>query len=590
MGHDAAEERVRRRGHLVGVGVERVAGERGEVLDVLAGDGAAGRGHGVADLQLGHRLAERVGAVLDRGGAGGVHPCEGPQDRRGALDRGALQVVVDRPHAPELLPATGPAGTAVHQVRQWRAVPRRLGRAVAVQDQQPAVVGGGAEHHLPHEVRVVADHRGDQAPAAERQQLDDVRGAVVGQQRRDRSEGLDLVHRRRGRVVVPDEHGPQEGAALQPGQLRVRVADDELPALAEPADRRTHVLALPPAHQRPHRRRAVAGVADDHLVQGLAQRSGHRLQVLPGHERPPDRGALLTCLGGHLAHDLAHEQLELRAAGAGVGAEHAAVERVGLGREAHPARHHRLVTAQHGGRRRRAGEGQRVLPVQAVEQALRPADEQLQGALRQQPRLGHDAHDVGRDVGGLAGRLDDARHPGQEGRRQLLQHPPDREVVGVDLHRRTPPRRHDVAPDETACPTEHLDRSVDEQGAGGQLATPAAGVGEQGPEPAVDVDQAVLVGRPGGVGQLVAGVALTHQQRPELLEDGSPVVEGHRPQCGSPDGPGVLQGLGGGDRRGRHAGHLDARGRVQQRSALVLGRAPAPGHPALDQHRPVPSS
>ena len=60
MGDDATEQRVGGRCFLVGVGVERVAGELGEVLDVIASDGPRSGGDGVADLQLGERLAERV--------------------------------------------------------------------------------------------------------------------------------------------------------------------------------------------------------------------------------------------------------------------------------------------------------------------------------------------------------------------------------------------------------------------------------------------------------------------------------------------------------------------------------------------------
>ena len=47
-----------------------------------------------------------------------------------------------------------------------------------------------------------------------------------------------------------------------------------------------------------------------------------------------DGGALLARLHRHLAGDLAHEEVELRRAGAGVGAEDRGVEAVGLHGEA----------------------------------------------------------------------------------------------------------------------------------------------------------------------------------------------------------------------------------------------------------------
>ncbi len=60
MGDDPPEQRVGGGCLLVGMGVERVAGELGEVLDIGSRDGPRSSGDGVADLQLGERLAERV--------------------------------------------------------------------------------------------------------------------------------------------------------------------------------------------------------------------------------------------------------------------------------------------------------------------------------------------------------------------------------------------------------------------------------------------------------------------------------------------------------------------------------------------------
>src|ERR687893_116441 len=72
-----------------------------------------------------------------------------------------------------------------------------------------------------------------------------------------------------------------------------------------------------------------------------------------------------------------------------VGAEDGAVERVGLGVEADRLADHSWMGAQAPGRGRRAGEGDRVLPGQVVEQVADAAAQQLDGARREQARLDH---------------------------------------------------------------------------------------------------------------------------------------------------------------------------------------------------------
>ncbi len=56
----AAEQRVGACGSLIGVGVEGIAGELGEVRDVRERDRPRASHHAVPDPQLGQRLAERV--------------------------------------------------------------------------------------------------------------------------------------------------------------------------------------------------------------------------------------------------------------------------------------------------------------------------------------------------------------------------------------------------------------------------------------------------------------------------------------------------------------------------------------------------
>ena len=62
-----------------------------------------------------------------------------------ALQGRALHVVQDTADAAHLLAAAGAAGAAVDQGRERRAVAGRFLAAVAVDDQQAAVIGGDAQ-------------------------------------------------------------------------------------------------------------------------------------------------------------------------------------------------------------------------------------------------------------------------------------------------------------------------------------------------------------------------------------------------------------------------------------------------------------
>ena len=101
------------------------------MLDVRDRDFALRGVERVADRELVERLAERMHAriALRRRRASSVQSTARERVGR-ALHGGALHVVQHAADAAHLLAAAGAAGTAVHQMRQRRAVPGRFLRAV----------------------------------------------------------------------------------------------------------------------------------------------------------------------------------------------------------------------------------------------------------------------------------------------------------------------------------------------------------------------------------------------------------------------------------------------------------------------------
>src|SRR5512133_3581005 len=125
---------------------------------------------------------------------------------------------------------------------------------------------------------------------------------------------------------------------------------------------------------------------------------------------------------------------------------------------------HGGVAAQLAGGGRRPGEGDGVLAGEVVEQVADAAAQQLDRPRGQRPRLDQVPEGQLGHVGGLAGRLDDRRDAGEHGRGQLLQHPPDREVEGVDEHRHPGPGAVDALADEGPAPAQRLRRPLDPAG------------------------------------------------------------------------------------------------------------------------------
>ena len=325
----------------------------------------------------------------------------------------------------------------------------------------------------------------------------------------------------------------------------------------------------------PIRTDVVGGVADGDLRQSRRDRLGDLAGDAGGHDHAPDRGALLAGLDRHLGDHALDEQVELRVARGDVGAEHGAVQRVGLDPELDAAVEHRRVLPQVGAGMRGAGERHRVLRPELLEQAGRAAAQQLQGSVGEQAGLEDPAYDELGEVRRLAGRLHDRGQAGQERGRELLEHPPDREVERVDLHRDAGPRGVDVLAEEGALAAEPLEPPVEVDGVVGQLTGALAGDAEHRADAAVDVDHRVPLGGAGAVRQLVELVLDLGQVLRHRLEQARALVEGQRPDRRTADRPGVVGHRTQVDPGRRDPGHLLAGRRVQQRLTLVVGREPA---------------
>src|SRR5512144_2372050 len=97
-----------------------------------------------------------------------------------------------------------------------------------------------------------------------------------------------------------------------------------------------------------------------------------------------------------------------------------------------------------------------------IEQVADAADDQLDRALRQDLRLDHDPERRFGEIGGRRRRFHDRRYSREEGRGELFEHAPHREVEGVDVDRRALERGVDMLADEGALLRERFELSVEE--------------------------------------------------------------------------------------------------------------------------------
>ena len=409
---------------------------------------------------------------------------------------------------------------------------------------------------------------------------------AIAHDRRDRAESLGVMHPlgavRVGAVV---EHWRQEGASLRIGALdreAFRIAKDPLGFGADHRGLLQNVALLAAGDQRAHAGGLERRIADGGLREPRRNRLDQRRNLGLGRDDPADRGAFLSRLGGHLAMHFLDEEIEFRRARGCIGAEDRGVEAVLLGHEADRV----LDDMGRGAQRSRcgcgAGEAHHVLAGEPVEHVAQAPGDKLQRAFRQQPALQHDPHAGLGHVAGRRGRLHDGRDTGKQRRREFFQHPPDREVEGVDMHRDALQRRADMLAEKGPGAGELFDLAIEIDMAIWQFAPPLGGEDKDRADAAIDIDQVIFLGRPGGKGDVVERLLVLAEFQRQRLEHPRAVVEGHRPQgraalgadeiehCG--DVERVIPGLG-----HRSAGH----GRADE-AGPCAGRDPGAGGEAFD--------
>ncbi|KAI1695941.1 hypothetical protein Ddc_20862 [Ditylenchus destructor] len=178
----------------------------------------------------------------------------------------------------------------------------------------------------------------------------------------------------------------------------------------------------------------------------------------------------------------------------------------------------------------RAGEGDDVGLLQPVQQVARAADDQLQRAGRQQTGLLDQAHAGLGDVAGRGGRLDDAGHARDEAGREFLQHPPHREVEGVDVHRDAALGHQHVGAHELAALAQRLGGALVDEVAGRELTAAHGRIGEERADAALDVDPGIGSRRAGVGRDRVELFLALGQVSGQRLEEGGALLEIQRQQ------------------------------------------------------------
>ncbi len=170
--------------------------------------------------------------------------------------------------------------------------------------------------------------------------------------------------------------------------------------------------------------------------------------------------------------------------------------------------------------------------------------------------------------------LIERRDARDEGRGELLQRAPDREVERVDLYGDSAQRRQDVLAEELPALAERFGGALDVDRLVRQLALGLARVAEHDADAAVDVEPRVEQRGTGAGGELVQLLAVLAQHAADSLEQRGALVEGQLAQRRAADRPAVLQCRAHVDALGRDPGDLVAGHRVVHGRTLVVRARP----------------
>ena len=545
MRHPSGEKRVRRGRRLIHMGVKIIPRERREMLDIFQRDHPRFAGETLAHRQLAKRQPERMRPRGLRRRP--LDPVSGDRTHhpRRPLQGGPLHIMQHTPGAPHLLAPAGPPRPAMHQHRQRRSMAGGVPPALPVGDQHAPMKRRRPVNHLNRHRRIMREERHHERPRPQIAKGHRIRHIRIRHDGRHRPERLPLMHQPcPPRVIAAQQNRRDERAPLiRPRRRRERVAKHDRRLHREGRHGFPHIRQLRPADQRAHGDPFLRRVADHHLAQRRAQRVLHGIQPGRRRENPPDRGAFLPRFHGHLPHDLRDEQVKFRAARSRIRPQHGRVQTIPLRQKPHAlARHHRM-RLQFLRRRRRAGEGDHILPPQMLKQIPRRARDKLQRPLRQQPGLQQNPHALRRHVSRRGGRLHNRRHPRQQSGPELLQHAPYREIERIDMHRHPLPRGIDMLPDKPAFFGEVFHPPINDDPPIGQLPPALGGVREQRRRPALDIHPPVPPGRPRESGERIKFLLARQHRIPQPAQNFRALMECQPRQrrfrvCDGPADPG----------------------------------------------------
>ena len=178
----------------------------------------------------------------------------------------------------------------------------------------------------------------------------------------------------------------------------------------------------------------------------------------------------------------------------------------------------------------RTGKADHVLRPQPVQHVAQSADHQLHRTFGQDAAFDDHAETGLGQIAGLRRRFDDGGHPRQQRRRQFFQHPPDREVERVDMHRDTLQRHADMLAQKAAVARKLLDLAIDIDLPVRHLAAALAGHHHHRADTALDIDRPVAPGRPGQRVQRVQLFLALRDVAAQRLDHARAVVKTHRAQ------------------------------------------------------------